>query len=576
MSEGSIRVVAPDVGGGFGLKASLYPEEIIAAALSRQHRCAIKWVGDRREDLLASTHARDVHYDLSMGFMRDGTLVAVEAKICCNIGAYPTFPFGCSLEAGGAATFLPGPYRLNHYAYQTSAVATNLSPSGPYRGVASPVAFFATEALMDRAARKLGMDPADIRLKNVLENSEFPFTSVVGVRHDTGSYKVCLQRALDVIEYGEYRKSQPETRFAGGKYRGIGIACVTEHTGQGSSRYRKRSIHRIPGFDSALVKIEPSGQAVAWVSQATQGQGHLTAFAQLVAKTLGLGIEQVTVIEGDTGQGPYGTGTFASRGVVTGGGAVLRASNAVADKACRIAAHCLEAAAEDVELVDGYAAIKGVPQLRVAIRDVAAIAYSMDARELPAGETFGLEATDFYDPPAASINNATHVCTVAIEPETGSIEIERYVVVHDCGRIINPVLVDGQIHGAIAQGIGSVLCEAMRYDGQGQPVTTTLMDYLVPIAPQLPNIEALAEETWSLDTEGGFKGVGEGGVIAAVPALVNAIQDALLACGVQATRLPIGPETIVDSILEWNRRTDTDVSRFQPSDPADEDRSFAG
>jgi carbon-monoxide dehydrogenase large subunit len=253
-------------------------------------------------------------------------------------------------------------------------------------------------------------------------------------------------------------------------------------------------------------------------------------------------------MEGDTGQGPYGTGTFASRGMVTGGGAVFRASNAVAEKIRRIAAHVLEASSEDVELMDGYAAIKGVPEMRISIREVASIAYSMDARELPPGESFGLEATDYYDPPSASINNATHICAVTIEQETGLVELERYVVVHDCGRIINPLLVDGQIYGAVAQGIGSVLWEAVRYDEQGQPVTTSLMDYMIPVAPHLPNIEALAEETWSIDTEGGFKGVGEGGVIAAVPALVNAIQDALMPLGIRVTRLPFKPDAIVGSI----------------------------
>jgi carbon-monoxide dehydrogenase large subunit len=542
--ETKLRVIAPDVGGGFGLKASLYPEEVIVAALARKYGRPIKWVGDRREDLLSSTQARDVHYDISMGFKRDGTLVGIHAKISTNIGAYPSFPFGCSLEAGGAATFLPGPYVLKHYAYETRSVVTNLAPSGPYRGVAAPVAFFASEALMDRAAHTLGMDPADIRLRNVVPQAQFPFISVVGVRHDTGSYQTCFERALDAIDYRRYRRDQPQQRLVGGKYRGIGIACVTEHTGQGSSRYRKRMIHSIPGFDSALVKVEPSGHAIAWVSQATQGQGHLTVFAQIVAQSLGVRMDQVTVIEGDTGQGPYGTGTFASRGMVTGGGAVMRASNAVAEKIKRIAANVLEAAAEDIELADGYAAIKGVSQMRVAIREVALIAYSMDSRSMPQNEQFGLEATDYYDPPSAAINNATHACTVAIDAETGEIEIERYVVVHDCGRVINPVLVDGQIYGAVAQGIGSVLCEAIRYDRQATPVSTTLMDYLVPVAPQLPNIEALSEETWSLDTEGGFKGVGEGGVIAAVPALVNAIQDALLARDIRVTRLPFDPAAV--------------------------------
>jgi aerobic carbon-monoxide dehydrogenase large subunit len=578
-AETKLRVIAPDVGGGFGVKASLYPEEIIVAALSRRLRCPIKWVGDRREDLITSTQARDVRYDISIGFRRNGTLVGVCSKICVNIGAYPTYPFGCSLEAGGAATFLPGPYRLNHYSYETCSVVTNLCPSGPYRGVAAPIAFLAAESLMDQAARELGMDPAELRLKNILTVSEFPYVNVLGSRQDTGSYELSLRRALEAICYAEYRGSQTPDRLVDGKFRGIGIACVTEHTGQGSSRYRKRGIHAIPGYDSALVRVEPNGQALAWISQATQGQGHLTAFAQVVAQNLGLAIDQVTVIEGDTAQGPYGTGTFASRGVVTGGGAVLRASNTVGDKMRRIAAHVLEASAEDVELGGGYAAIKGVSDLRVSVRDIATVAYSLDARELPAGESFGLEATDYYDPPTASINNATHICTVAIDSETGCIEIERYIVVHDCGRIINPLLVDGQIHGAVAQGIGNVLWEAARYDAKGQPVTTSLMEYLIPVAPHLPNIEAFAEETWSLDTAGGFKGVGEGGVIASVPALVNAIQDALIGCGKLAVRLPLTPDRIINLIdsgkkSERNRSADSNVSRFQSGSSTGKERLF--
>ena len=546
--ETQLRIIAPDVGGGFGLKASLYPEEVIVAALSRHLRRAIKWAGDRREDLLTSTQARDVRIDLAMGFMRDGTLVAMDSKICVNVGAYATFPFGCSLEAGGAATFLPGPYRLRNYRYDTCAVATNLCPSGPYRGVAAPVAFLAGEALMDRAARELAIDPAELRLKNILKPEEFPYVNVVGSRQDTGSYEVSLRRALDAIGYAEFRRTQPADRKVDGKCRGIGIACVTEHTGQGASRYRARGIQRIPGYDSALVRMEPNGRALAWISQTTQGQGHLTAFAQIVAQNLGLAVEQVTVFEGDTSQGPYGTGTFASRGMVTGGGAAMRASKSVADKMRRIAANMLETAAEDIELREGYAQLAGVPPMKIAIRDIAAVAYSLDSREMPAGESFGLEATNYYDPPTASINNAVHIAIVAVDPETGQLEVERYAVVHDCGRIINPVLVDGQIYGAVAQALGSVLCEVVRHGSDGQPLTTTLMDYLLPTAPEVPNMDAHAEETWSLDTEGGFKGVGEGGVIGAVPALFNAVQDALLGLSVTLTRLPLSPESLVELI----------------------------
>jgi len=543
--ETRLRVIAPDVGGGFGPKAYLYPEEVIAAAIARRRRAAVKWISDRREDLLTTTQSRDYHYRVRIGFKRDGTLVAITARIACNIGAYPTFPFGSSAEAGGAAIYLPGPYRLQYYDFETCAVVTNTCPTGVLRGVAAPAAFFATEALMDRAARQLGMDPTEIRRRNVLKPEEFPYINVVGIKYDGGSYETCLIRAIAESGYEAFRAQQPADRLVDGRYRGIGIGCVTEHTGQGAGRYRKRGILRVPGYDSALVKIEPNGKAVAYISQATQGQGHLTSFAQIVAEQLGLPVEDVTVVEGDSSLTPYGTGTFASRGSVLGGGAVLRASGKIADKIRSIAGHMLEADAGDIELVGGAAQVKGVPQMRVSLRDVAAVAYSLDARELPPGEGYGLEATEYYDPPFASITNATHIAQVAVDAVTGLVTIERYTVVHDCGRIINPLIVDGQIQGGIVQGLGSVLSEAVRYDETGQPMSTTLMDYLLPTAADLPDIAIGHEETWSNDTAGGFKGAGEGGVIGAVPAIANAVTDALLAFDPRITRIPLRPDAVL-------------------------------
>jgi carbon-monoxide dehydrogenase large subunit len=543
--ETRLRVIAPDVGGGFGMKAYLYPEEMVAAYLARHLEAPIKWVCDRREDLLTSAHGRDYRFNVAMAFRRDGTLLAVDAKIDCNVGAYSGYPFGPATEAGGGAIFLPGPYRLQHYAYDTCAVVTNTCPTGVYRGVAAPAAFFATEGLMDRAAHALGFDPAELRLENILRPEEFPYVNVIGIRYDGGTYEKCLRTALDAIGYDEFRKRQPRDRLIEGKYRGIGIGCVVEHTGQGASRYRKRGILRIPGFEAALVKVEPTGKANVWVSQTTQGQGHLTTFAQIAAQELGLKVEDLTVIEGDTAQGPYGSGAFASRGAIIGGGAVMRAARQVGDKVKRLAAHLLEASPGDIELANGYAHVAGVPQLRVSMREIAAVAYSFGTHMPPAGETHGLEATDYYDPPVVSINNATHVCQVAVDAATGRIEIERYLVVHDCGRVINPLVVDGQIHGAVAQGISSALCEALRYDEQGQMMTGTLMDYLVATTADMPDIEVLHEETWSKDTVGGFKGVGEGGVVGALPAFANAVADALLAFDARVTRLPLLPGTVL-------------------------------
>ena len=548
IDESNVRVVAPDVGGGFGVKATIYPEEILVAELARRYGRPVKWICDRREDLISSTHARDFRFDVAMGFDKDARLTAVKADIIGNIGAYPSLPFGSSAEASGAAIFLPGSYRLKHYAYRTRAVTTNTCPTGVYRGVVAPVAFFATEALMDRAAHEFSLDPAEIRLKNVIRPEDLPYINAVGIKLDASTYESCLTRALDEIGYFDFRSKQPRDRYTDGKHHGIGIACVTEHTGQGASRYRKRGLTRIPGYDSALVKVEPNGRAVAWVSQATQGQGHMTAYAQIVAEELGLRFEDVTVMEGDTAQGPYGTGTFASRGVVTGGGAVLRASRQVAAKMRRIAAHLLEAAEVDIELVAGEARIRGVPNLKVTAKEVAAVAYSLESRELPEGENYGLEATDYYDPPVVSITNATHIAHVSVDSLTGLVRVERYVVVHDCGRVINPTLVAGQLHGGIVQGLGSVLSEAVLYDSEGQLLTTTLMDYLLPTIGDVPDITVNHQESPSKDTEGGFKGVGEGGVIGAVPAIANAVRDALQRFQVKANVLPLRPDSLLMSM----------------------------
>jgi carbon-monoxide dehydrogenase large subunit len=311
---------------------------------------------------------------------------------------------------------------------------------------------------------------------------------------------------------------------------------------------------RIPGFDSALVRMEPNGKVIAWVSHTTQGQGHLTAFAQIVAELIGVRVEDVTVAEGDTAMAPYGTGTFASRGVVTGGGAVLRASTRVAEKLRRLAGQRLEAAAADIELKDGHAFVTGVPQMRISIPELARYGYSMTRHELPPGETFGLEATDYYDPPRASLSNATHIAQVAIDPVTGELDVERYVVVHDCGRVVNPAIVDGQIHGGVMQGLGSVLYETVRHDDQGQPLQASLLDYMLPTIADAPMIEIHHEETWSTETEGGFKGVGEGGTIGAVPALTGAIADALRGAGAVVNRIPLHPASILELLLDGKKR----------------------
>ena len=543
-----VRVIAPDVGGGFGMKAHIYPEELLCAALARKFGRAVKWVQDRADDLLTSTQARDHVFALEVAVTGDGVLCAMRARIVVNVGAYAAAPFGSALDAGGGALMIPGPYSLAHYAFEAVAVATHTCPAGAYRGVAQPSVFFAVEGMLDRVARALGIDPAEVRRRNLIKPDELPYVNVMGTRYDTGSYVESLRRALELADYDSFRRNQPASRQVAGVYRGIGIACTTEFTGTGASRYRARGIRRIPGFEGASVKVEPGGKAVAYVSQATQGQGHLTSFAQIAAERLGLDIDDVMVVEGDTGLTPYGSGAWASRGAVAGGGAVLRAADRVRDKMLRLAADVLEVSPADLEVRGGRISLRGSPRIGVSVRQIASIAHAADDRALPQGETYGLEATDYYDPPVPSITNAVHVCCVAVDGATGLVTVERYVVVHDCGRIINPLIVEGQIHGGVAQGLGQALMERIVHGADGQLLTGHLMDYVVPTARDIPEMEIAHIETPSLDTAGGFKGSGESGVIAAVPAIAGAVGDALAGLGVTVNRLPLSPEYVLSLI----------------------------
>jgi carbon-monoxide dehydrogenase large subunit len=545
--ENRIRVIAPDIGGGFGPKAYLYPEDVLAVALARKFERPVKWNCDRIEELQTTVHARDHRFAGELAISREGTIRALRVKIAVNAGAYAGFPFGSSIEAAGGALMMPGPYRLKHYAFETRAIATNLCPAGAYRGVSQPTAFFVMEGLLDRAAAKLGLDPAEIRRRNLIAPNEFPYTNAMGIRYDIGRYGACFERALELSDYAAVR-SRPRGPGADGKLRGIGIGCFTEHTGQGATRYRERGIRRMPGYDSAQIKVVQGGKANVFVSQTEIGQGSLTTCAQIVADRIGIRIEDIVVYEGDTELTPHGSGTAASRGAVAAGGAVLRAADKVRDKIVRIAADVLEASPSDIELRDGAAHVVGAPKLKVSLVDIADIAHAAHDRSPPPGESFGLEATDYYDPPHVYITNATHVANVAVDPATGRIEIERYIVVHDCGRVINPLVVEGQIHGGVVQGLGQALVERVVHGSDGQLLTAHFLDYLLPTALDVPDIEIAHFETPSPETAGGFKGVGEGGVIGALPALANAVGDALSHLGVRPKRLPLSPDAVLDLI----------------------------
>lgn len=556
--EPRIRVVTPEVGGGFGTKAQFYTEEVVAAALALNLRRPIKWVQDRREELLTSIHARDHIYRLEAAIDAQGRIKALRTDLTTNAGAYSSYPFGCTLEATGGARMIVGPYDIRNYAFHTRAVATHTCPSGAYRGVAQPSCFMAIEGLMDRIGRKLGIDPATVRQRNLIRSEQLPYTNVLGVRYDTGSYEECLRRALEWADYWNFRKQQAEARDDDEVLRGIGICCFTEVAGAGSGGWRVRGLTKVPGFDSASIKVEPTGKVTLLVSQAAAGQGHLTTFAQVLADYLGVKVEDVFVSEGDTGTAPYGTNTFASRGAVAAGGAVIKAAQSLRQKIARIAAFLLDVDVERVELTESKAIDKENPEKSVDFRQVAQIAYSMTSVALPQGESFGLEVVEMYDPPLATWPNAVHVVVVAVDRRTAKVSIEKYVVVHDSGRLINPMIVDGQIHGGIVQGIGEALMEQIVYDEDGQMLNANLLDYLMPMALDVPQIDISHIETPSIDALGGFKGVGEGGVIGAVPAVTNAVADALAKTGANINRLPLRPSYLLREMRRQQAGVDGD------------------
>ena len=550
VAESTLRVVVPDVGGGFGIKAALYPEEFVCAALALRLRRPVKWIQDRYGALLTDVHARDNHYRVEAAVDDDGIVLALRAEIRTNGGAYSALPFGCTLETTGGARMIVGPYRITEYEYTATAVATHTAPVLAYRGVAQPVCFMAIEGIMDRIARRLGLDPAEVRLRNMVPTAELPWTNIVGVRYDTGSFVESLEMAMEMANYDEFRASQSHGRLVDGKYRGIGICSFTEVSGTGAPGWRARGLTRLPGFDSGTVKVEPTGKVTAFVSHAHSGQGHFTTFAQVVADALGARLKDVTVVEGDTAAGPYGTNTFASRSAVTGGGALIGASEKARLKLARIAAFMLESTPEDIVVSDGQMHVAGVPSRALSFQDVAETAYAMNTSDLPEGESFGVEETDFYDPPLVTMANATHIAQVAVDAADGTVDIEGYVVVHDCGRVINPMIVDGQVMGGVAQGIGEALMEEFVYDPDGGVRTATLMDYLLPSSVDVPNYQIAHIESPSIDTVGGFKGVGEGGLIGAVAALVNAVADALSDLDVNVNTKPLRPALLSRLIRE--------------------------
>jgi len=541
LAERQVRVIVPDTGGGFGQKMHVMPEDLAVVAAARLIDRPVKWTETRRENLVSASQAREARVEIEAAADARGVLLGLRARIWSDAGSQHIYPLTASLEPMGTATILPGPYRIPAYAYDVVAVATNKPPLGAYRGVGMTMGVFVMERALDLCADRLDLDPAEIRRRNLISSDDYPFPSAAGFVYDSGDYPKALALALDLAGYeGLVRERDAARRH--GRLLGVGIACYTEYTGMGSETYRGRGMVHVPGAEGATVSIAADGSVAVHVSFPSQGQGHATTAAQIVADRLGVPIESVHVMQPDTSIAPPGTGTFASRGAIAQGGAVDGAAKTVRAELIAIAAAALEASPADLELTGGRVSVRGVPGRDLSVAELARIGHLAVPGARP--DARALEATEVFDPPGPTFSGAVHVASVEVDPETGRVTVRAYALVEDCGPVINPMIVEGQIHGAVAQGIGEALDERLVYDDDGQLLTGTLMDYALPTASDLPDFAMGHLETPSPLTPGGYKGMGEGGTIGAPAAIANAVADAVRPLGIAVTALPILPETL--------------------------------
>ena len=536
--ESDLRVVAPDVGGGFGQKMSLATEYVLLVWLARKHKSTFAWSEDRRENLIAGFHARDQYITLAGAFDKDAKLIALKADIVANVGAYSCFPTTCGVEPLMAMAEMPGPYDVRHYETRARGVLTNTCTMAPYRGVSRPIVTFTLERLMDKAASAFGVDVIDIRRRNLID--EFPYTSAIGLVYDEATYKETLEMAVNAIDVPAFRARQKAAR-AQGRHLGIGFATFSERTGYGSPAFAARGMEITPGWETVILTVDPSGFVEARIGSSPHGQGLRTTLAQIVADEIGVTPDVIKVVHGDTDRAPYGWGTFASRSLVICGGATLIAARKVRTKLIKIASHMLEAAPDDIVLENGAAKVAGTDRA-ISIGKMAREAYTQTHRFKGEIEP-GLTETGTYDPPG-TFSNACHVAIVEVDVETGRVTVEKFLVAEDAGKIINPMIADGQVHGGIAQGIGNALLEEIVYDEGGGILTANLADYMPPTAREIPPIELHHIETPSTQSITKAKGLGEGGCIGAPAAVINAINDALSEYDVQIDEMPATPQRI--------------------------------
>ncbi|MGA7325221.1 MAG: xanthine dehydrogenase family protein molybdopterin-binding subunit [Rhodomicrobium sp.] len=546
LPEGNIRVIAPDVGGGFGYKGILLPEEVALAWATRKLGFPLKWLEDRRENLVAGADCREHHYILTAYADENGRLLALDCEATVDAGAYSAYPFSACLEAGQIGSILPGLYDFPHYRCRTYSVATNKPPILPYRGVARTGVCFALEVSLDALARDLGIEPTELRMRSLVRPEQMPFDNIAKRHFDSGDYPQALRRAIRMIDLKGVRARQSR-KEAANRGEGVGFAMYSEQAGHGTSVYAAWGIPFVPGFEQCYARFTPDGGLELRIGAHSHGQGLETTLSQVAHEILGVEHSRIKVLHGDTAKTPYSTGTWGSRCMIMSGGAVAEACEQLGARIREIGAGLLQTEPEAVRLNGGYVESKTG---RIAVSDVARTWYRRP-QDLPFNANpAGLEVTAGYKAKrdSGTFSYAAHAATVAVDTATGEVEILDYVVVEDAGVLVNPTIVDGQIYGGCAQGIGTALYEEMPYDANGQPQASTLSDYLLPGPAEVPQIRIEHMETPSPYTRFGQKGLGEGGAIAPPAAITNAINDALSGLGAELLVSPITPRRIVDAI----------------------------
>ncbi|WP_112471207.1 xanthine dehydrogenase family protein molybdopterin-binding subunit [Streptomyces triticisoli] len=543
--EHKLRVIAPDVGGGFGSKLQVYGEEAVALAVARKLGRPVKWTESRSEGYLATHHGRGMIQDIELAATREGRLLGLKVDLLADMGAYlmlvtPGIPIL-------GAFMYPAIYKMDAYEFNCTGVFTTRTPTDAYRGAGRPEATYAIERAMDELAAEVGLDPVEVRRRNWIRHEEFPYTTIAGLTYDSGNYEAATDKALALFGYDDLRAEQRERDERGDAVRlGIGVSTYTEMCGLAPSRVLRDLRYSAGGWEAASIRMLPTGKVEVVTGTSPHGQGHVTSWSQIASDVLGVPFEDIEVLHGDTQAAPQGMDTYGSRSLVVGGSAVHRAAEKVVEKARKVAAHLLEASEDDLEFKGGVFSVKGSPEARRTIQEVAFETFT--SHDVPDGMEPTLNAEHLNDPENFSYPHGTHLCAVEVDTETGQTRIRSYVCVDDVGRVINPMIVEGQVHGGLAQGIAQALYEEAVYDAEGNLVSGTMADYLVPSAADLPEFVTDRTETPAASNPLGVKGVGEAGTIASTPAVVNAVVDALRPLGVHDVRMPCTPERVWEAV----------------------------